>query len=132
MRWKANYSVGVDEFDKDHKSLMHALNKLHAAALKGKSNEIAGKMLRRMVVTASGHFAAEEKAMESAGFPGLAEHRAKHHDLSAKLAEFLSRDKNADQTMYVAFLYFVRDWFKDHMLNVDREYAPLLKNHGIK
>ena len=118
MRWKANYSVGVDEFDKDHKSLMHALNKLHAAALKGKSNEIAGKMLRRMV--------------ESAGFPGLAEHRAKHHDLSAKLAEFLSRDKNADQTMYVAFLYFVRDWFKDHMLNVDREYAPLLKNHGIK
>ena len=98
------------------------------------SHALEGQLFRRRGRIRQGPqiaYACTEQAA-CGGSQGLAEHRAKHHDLSAKLAEFLSRDKNADQTMYVAFLYFVRDWFKDHMLNVDREYAPLLKNHGIK
>ena len=132
MSWNNKYSVGVDELDNQHKKLMEILNELHAATMIGKAKEAAVKILPRLVVVAKEHFAAEERLMESIHFPGLDAHRAKHRDLTAKVAEFAARHEKGDPTVYMEALYFVRDWLHKHMQGEDQEYAAWLKSRGAR
>ena len=131
MTWRSQYSVGVETLDDQHKSLMKALNELHAASMRGQAQKVAGPLIRQIVSIASEHFTAEEKLMESTEYPGLARHRAKHRELAGKIAEFVSRHEKGDTTVYVQLLYFIRDWQTKHMQTEDQEYAPWLSAHGV-
>jgi hemerythrin-like metal-binding protein len=112
--------------------MMRALNELHAAAMRGKAHEVAGPLLRQIVSLTNEHFSAEERLMQSTGYPGLAAHRDQHRELSGKIAEFVSRHKNGDAAVYTPLLYFVRDYQTKHMQCEDQEYAPWLMAHGVK
>jgi len=70
--------------------------------------------------------------MESTAYPGLAEHRVKHAEMTAKVAEFLSRPSEHDLTSYVEFLHFVRDWFRGHIKGSDQKYTLWMNQHGIQ
>jgi hemerythrin len=132
MSWGSKYSVGVEEVDNQHKALMKVLNELHAASMRGQAQQAAGPLIRQMVTLAREHFATEERLMELTGYPGLAGHRAKHRELTEKVAEFLSRHEKSDKTMYTQLLYFMRDWLTQHMQTEDHEYAPWMSTHGVK
>jgi hemerythrin len=132
MTWSSKYSVGVEALDNQHKTLMKVLNELHAASMRGKAGEVAGPLLRQLVSLANEHFSAEERLMESTGFPGVAEHRPKHRELSGKIAEFVSRHEKGDATMYTELLYFMRDWLYSHMQVEDSKYAPWFAARGVK
>ena len=131
MTWSSKYSVGVEALDNQHKALMSLLNELHAASMKGKAQEVAGRLISPIVSLAKEHFSAEERLMESPNFPGLAEHRAKHREMTELAAEFISRHAKGDATVYTPLLYFVRDWFTKHMKTEDQEYASWLASHGV-
>lgn len=132
MNWSSRYSVGVETLDNQHKNLIKALNDLHAASIKGIANKIAGPLLGQVVSIASEHFSAEERLMESIRFPGLAGHRAKHQELTGKIAEFTSRHAKGDKTTYTQLLYFMRDWQTKHMQTEDQEYAEWLSSHRVQ
>jgi hemerythrin len=132
MTWRNQYSVGVETLDDQHKSLMKALNELHAASMRGQAQKVAGPLLSQLVSLASGHFSAEEKLMESIKFPGLALHRAKHKELAGMIAEFVTRHEKGDTTVYTQLLYFMRDWQTKHMQTEDQDYAGWLRAHGVK
>ena len=131
MTWSSKHSVGVEELDHQHRALMKVLNELHAASMRGKAREVAGPLIRQIVSIANEHFAAEERLMESTGFPGLASHRVKHRELAGKIAEFVARHEKGDTTVYTQLLYFMRDWLTSHMQTEDQEYAPWLSAHGV-
>ena len=130
MTWSSKYSVGVEILDDQHRALLTLLNELHAASMRGKAQEVAGRLIDQVISIANEHFAAEERFMESIKFPGLAEHRAKHKEMTGKVAEFVARHKKGDTTVYTQLLYFMRDWLSNHMLTVDGEYAAWLASHG--
>lgn len=132
ITWTIKYSVGMQMLDDQHKGIMNVLNEFHAASMRGKAQEVAGPLIRQMVSIAKEHFKTEEGLMESTKYPGLAEHRAKHGELSAQIAEFVFRHEKGDSAMYTQLLYFMRDWLKNHMLTANSEYAPWLASHGIR
>ncbi len=131
MTWSSKYSVGVEGIDNQHKALMNVLNELHAASMRGKAQEVAGPLIQQIVSVAKEHFATEERLMESIGFPGLAAHRAKHQELSAKFRELVSRHEKGDASVYIQLLYFVRDWQTKHMQTEDQEYAGWISSHRV-
>ena len=132
MTWSNKYSVGVELLDNQHKSMMKALNELHAASMRGKAKEVAGPLIRQIVSIAGEHFAAEVRLMESIRFPGLAAHRAKHSELAAKFGELASRHEKGDGTVYIQLLYFMRDWLTKHVQNDDQEYAGWRRAHRLQ
>lgn len=132
MIWSSKYSVGVEALDNQHKAMMSVLNELHAASMRGEAQQVAGPLLSKLASIATEHFSAEVRLMESVSFPGLAAHRAKHEELSAKFREFVSRHEKGDTTVYTPLLYFVRDWQTKHMQTEDQEYVPWLAARGIK
>jgi hemerythrin-like metal-binding protein len=132
ITWNNKYSVGIEALDNQHKAFMKTLNELHAAAMRGKAQEVADPLLRQALSLASEHFATEERLMESSGFPGLASHRAAHQDFTRKVGEFVVRRKKGDTTVYISMLHFMRDWLTRHMQREDQEYAPWLAARGVK
>lgn len=130
--WKSRYSVGVKDLDRQHQAIMDGLNELHEEMLRGNVNEAVAPLIDQLVSLAGQHFATEEELMESTGFPGLVEHRAKHKELSLKVEEFIARHNNGDLAAYSQFMYFVRDWMTKHMEKEDREYVPWLAEHGVR
>ncbi len=132
MTWKNKHSVGVKDLDHQHEALMDILNRLHAAAMRGKASEVADPLLSKLAPLADEHFAAEERLMESIGFPGLAEHRALHREMAGRFAELLSRHEKGDASVYVPLLYFVRDYQTKHMRTEDGKYAQWLSAHGVR
>jgi hemerythrin len=99
--------------------------------LNGKVNEAVAPAINSLVAVARHHFTAEEKLMETAQFPGLADHCARHKELGLKVQEFLARHDHGDVAAYSQFMYFVRDWMTKHMENEDHAYAAWLAEHGI-
>jgi hemerythrin-like metal-binding protein len=130
MTWNNKYSVGVEALDHQHKAFMKVLNELHAAAIRGQAHEVAGRLFRQLSSGSSEHFSAEERLMESIRFPGLAGHRARHGEFTAKLADFASRHGKGDSTVYTPMLYFARDWLTTHILDEDQQYVRWLSGHG--
>ena len=130
--WKRRYSVGVKDMDKQHQDIMDRLNELHEQMMGGKVNEAVAPLISGLVSLAAEHFAAEERLLESTQFPGLANHRAKHQELSQKVEEFIARHEIGDKAAYSQFMYFVRDWMTKHMEQEDQAYAPWLAKQGIR
>jgi hemerythrin-like metal-binding protein len=129
--WSGKYSVGVKALDDQHKTFIEILNEFHAAMIAGRGQSMAGPLLRRLQDHAREHFPAEERLMESAGFPKLAQHREYHRNLIEKVEEFAVRHKKGDHDMYISLLYFLRDWQKCHLLQHDLEYIPYMAKKGI-
>ena len=132
MTWSGKYSVGVEELDNQHRAFMKALNDLHAAAMRGQANVVAGPLIRQIISIAHEHFAEEEKYMKSIRFPGLATHRDKHEELTVKFMEMVSRHEKGDTTVYTQLLYFMRDWLTRHMQSEDQEYAAWISAHHVQ
>jgi hemerythrin-like metal-binding protein len=132
LRWTKKYSVGVKAFDDQHIVLVKILNELHAAMLKGKAQSVAGVLVPQLMSYANDHFSTEEQIMESTKYPGLAEHRAEHRDLTGKAGEYVASYEQGDQTIYPELLRFVGDWLHNHMLTVDKQYTAWLNEHGVR
>jgi hemerythrin len=52
--------------------------------------------------------------------------------MAGRVAEISARHKTGDASVYVPFLYFMRDYQTKHMQTEDREYARWLAAHGVK
>jgi hemerythrin-like metal-binding protein len=117
--------------DDQHVRLVDDLNKLHAEMLKGNAQSVAGDLASGAMDRVNNHFSAEERLMEKTRFPGLANHRVEHRVLAAKVAEFVSRYEQGDQTMYPDLLRFMGNWQYNHMLTVDKQYTQWMNEHGV-
>jgi hemerythrin len=131
MTWNDGFSVGVKTMDDQHKGLVNTLNDLHAAMLNGQAKQVTGLLLERLVRYTREHFSAEEAKMNATHYPGLAEHRVKHRDLTRQVEQYVTRFDRGEITLNVHLLNFLRDWLTSHIQKEDRNYGPWLNDHGV-
>jgi hemerythrin len=129
LTWSKKYSVGLQAWDQEHTILFGILNDFHAAMLAGKAQSAAEPLLRKMVDYTQTHFAHEEAMMAAAHHPRLAQHRAQHEALTAKVMEFTGRSRTDDTNLYISLLRFLRDWLDRHIVQEDRDCAAWLIEH---
>ena len=132
LTWNSKYSVGVKALDSQHTVLFGILNDLHAAMMKGDAQSLTGPLLRKLANYTKEHFAAEERMMTTAKYPGLDAHRNQHRDLNKQVAEYIGRFDRGEVTLNLHLLKFLRDWLTNHIQKVDCEYGPWLNEHGVR
>jgi hemerythrin-like metal-binding protein len=130
LTWSSKYSVGVQSMDSQHTVLFGILNDLHAAMMKGQAQNMTGSLLKKLVDYTRNHFSTEESMMAAAGFPGLAQHRAKHHELIKQVGEFSARYQRGESALNLHLLNFLRDWLANHIQQEDQQYGPWLNKNG--
>ncbi|MGO9325046.1 MAG: bacteriohemerythrin [Terracidiphilus sp.] len=131
LTWNHACSVGVRAMDDQHGILMDAINDLRLALLRGCSHEKTCELLDQFIEFARMHFWSEERLMERAGFSGLAEHRAAHHQMLAEILQAAHRLQYGEALQLRPLLSQLHDGFLEHIEQVDQEYSPWLREHGI-
>ena len=89
LEWTKDYSVGITQFDEQHKKLFSYLNDLYEALDNKKNNqEILSKTLNDLIVYTFIHFTDEESYMKKYSFPELSLHIIEHAKLRKKVLAY--------------------------------------------
>ncbi len=123
-------SVHVEQFDTEHKHLVHLINELHASMKAGKGREIMGKILDELVAYTKSHFSAEEALMSRIGYAAQAGHRAQHASFVERVGAFHGQFAANNTTVTLEVLQFLQGWLVEHIQGADREFGAFVNAKG--
>lgn len=123
ISWNALMSVGIAEFDADHRTLVGLINDLHRSIGDDEEYATLGSVLKALEDYAQHHFAREETVLAAVGYPALASHVAAHHDLFSRVKDLKER-YDTDRTTVRAkdCLAFLHKWLIEHICSTDMDY----------
>lgn len=121
--WLESYSVGIPAIDTQHKELVRLINELHAAMMLGKAKQALGKTLDDVVKYTQRHFADEERLMKTMQYTRFLQHKAEHAKLTRQVLELQGRFHDAQLTLTLEVMRFLKDWLANHIAQHDHAYA---------
>jgi hemerythrin len=131
VEWKAEFSVGFERLDGEHRHLISLLNQLHIAQAERREISILGAILRELVWYSQWHFRAEEVLMETYAYPDLASHKAEHDRFRSQITQFVDRSRSGRDAIAVELSDSLQEWLMRHTLECDAEYARFFQSNGI-
>lgn len=130
--WDTKYTLDIAEIDRQHQRLFALFNELYEAMQEGHGNDVVDKVLDRVLDYTAYHFATEEKLLREHGYPQEALHRAEHARLSDQVKLLLHKRRVGEGHVAMAALKLLCDWLNNHILKTDRQFAPFLRERGVR
>jgi hemerythrin-like metal-binding protein len=129
--WSEQYEIDIPSVDRQHKHLVEIINRVQQAVLARRGKVVLGKALEELIGYTQAHFAAEEKVLDSCGFPDFLAHHGEHERLAFALMVFHQKITSSELPPSIDVIAFLKDWLGQHILNVDKKYVPFLKGKGV-
>lgn len=121
LTWNdATMSVGIDEVDAQHKTLLELTNNTEAAVAAGATREQAAQALQRLCDYVVEHFATEEALMDPDAYPEYDQHMTEHMECTNLALDFLQAVNEGKDVDLKAFLDFAQNWISNHILGTDQ------------
>ncbi len=73
------------------------------------------------------HFSHEEQILEESNYSGLAAQKEQHSRFAARLEEMKEQLLSADESAIPEVYKFLREWWLQHIVEVDGQYGDVLK-----
>ena len=121
--WKDSFSIGIKDLDQQHRSLLECLNDCHRQVSNDKRAGIDAALLARLTAYAAEHFRLEEEMMRLAGYTGIETQEKQHRYFVSQIAELETALAQGTPTSAQSVLTFLRDWFLEHVLSLDKKFA---------
>jgi hemerythrin len=127
MEWKDSYTVGMKDLDAQHRGLLELINQIGdlADTFSPPKSAVFGA-LNEMIRYAQNHFRTEEQYLEKYGYPKYPEQKEEHEAFVEKTFEMARDLEKEDGLSLGAIILFLEDWYADHILSKDRNYAQYL------
>lgn len=130
--WEEKYSVGIQRFDEQHKTLVGLLNRLYSAMSAGETQEVLGKLLDDLVSYTKTHFAAEEQLMQQHNYPEFKAHKQQHDQLTAEVSELTAQFRSGSRALGIKTGAFLKEWLYKHIQGTDKRYEEYFHDKGIR
>ncbi len=128
LTWSADYELGVEEIDLQHRYFLSLINRLHHELQNSGNHEHQVALFSELNAYAKFHFISEENMMLFAGYDQLAEHQRHHYELIDQLnAKESGLNVRYDAEEAKAVVDFLVHWFKAHTTAEDRQFAEFLQ-----
>ena len=127
--FKNNLLTGNELIDAQHKELINRINRLVSACENGVCQLEAIRMLDFLSDYTDFHFREEEALQEKSGYPGLAEHKARHEEFRKsveELHEMLIEEEGPSERFVKAVHDNVIEWFYRHIKGFDSSVAAFI------
>jgi len=126
--WKERYSIRYQRVDQQHKELLAILNQLvDLVGQAGEAEQVSG-IFSRLCHYAMEHFSAEERFLQASGYERLAQQQAEHAYFIDQILELDRGYDPSDPALVEATTAFLKDWFVDHIMRSDLDYADWMKS----
>jgi len=132
IHWKEKYNVNIKEIDQQHKKLIDMINVLHDAIIRKEDKNIMAQIISDMRDFAFIHFKTEEKYFSRIGYKDAESHKAEHKFFLEHVEIFYEEFQNYDSSLAVEVMTFLKDWFINHIVQLDKTYAAKLVDNGIQ
>ena len=129
--WSDEYSVGIDQIDSQHKILFELINRLFQAALRREHESSTAEIIDTLIDYTRTHFELEEKLLQEASYPVLAEHHQEHQRFVEELESVACNFLLEEKIVTFKLLNFLKHWLKEHILVTDIAYARALASPGF-
>jgi hemerythrin len=123
VSWQAEYSVGIEEIDRQHRRLVGMIGELQQAMWEGRGRAFQLDLVTRLVAYTEEHFRFEENLLQLNNYPLAEEHRAQHRLMAGQAVDLQEKILRGAAVSNASLLLFLRNWLTDHILHHDREYA---------
>ena len=131
INWHPNFSINIEEIDKQHQLLVKMINNLYDAMNAGEEKAVLQKLINRLNIYAAMHFAKEENYFDTFGYPETELHKKEHSDFEEKVLDFESDFNKGSQSLSIEIVNFLGDWLVGHIQGSDKKYASFLNQRGI-
>lgn len=129
--WHRDNELGIPIIDEQHRGLVTAINSFHYFIKEERGIAMMQPIIMTLVEYIDIHFKTEEPLMKDAGYPGFDGHIHLHRMLTERTKKIAEESLHKGNARIA--LDFLKDWWLNHINNVDREYAPYVKKHlGIR
>ncbi len=127
LHWSPALATGVTEIDRQHQELFRRAARLVDKLREGDRSEV-DSLVAYLAEYAVEHFGAEERVMEAAGYPGLADHRAEHERFRADFQALAQRfaAEHARPEAALALHNWLSDWLRAHVGGSDVQLGRFL------
>jgi len=126
IEWHEEMSMGVVQFDRQHRQILDNINRLIASEENALRSEAFTSALTDLTRSIRAHFETEESMLETAGFPDLEEHKARHGELIARVARLNLETSLSNHSAVKELLGRFMECWVDHILDEDQEYQSTL------
>jgi hemerythrin-like metal-binding protein len=131
LDWTADFELGIQEMDEQHKQLIDLVNTMHASLKQGKNKKEVKDNIRSFVDFASYHFGNEEQYFEQFAYDNAKEHTQEHKAFVKEILQFQS-DYSANKIKFLDDLMpYIKKWLHKHFSITDKKYAILFKQNGL-
>lgn len=131
MIWNDKYSVGIKEFDEQHKSIILMLNQLWELIGENDDHKELKELIQQISDYARVHFSTEEHYLEKHKYYGLEDHKKEHRMYEDTIQKFQAKYDSSKEDVRVELIEFLADWWMAHIQGCDMEYTRFLNNHGV-
>lgn len=126
LAWDANYSIGVDTVDQQHRQLFEIINRFYDAWRSRAGRDALGRVFDELLEYTRYHFAEEERLMRETGYPGLAAHQRAHEELVTLVGRHRAQLEAGIAGVETQALEFLKTWLNIHVLEEDRDIGEHL------
>lgn len=129
LRWKDQYSVGIEAVDHEHRELIDLINQLHDEVMRKSQKMTVDAFLGDVFKAISAHFALEERFMRERQYDQLRQHKADHEKLLDEIREIMDEfdsDLHLDESDLGTRLEV---WFTRHFETHDARLHKALGAH---
>ena len=125
-------SVGIPMIDEQHKTWIDRVNDLSRAIAEHAAERQIALTLGFLSDYTQFHIATEERYMAAYTYPGLEEHRRKHKEVAATLANLVRdfEEEGPTQILADAVTMFLSNWLIQHIQQVDHKFGVFIKEKG--
>lgn len=132
INWNSSLSVNIAEIDNQHQKLVGMINDLNEAMRQGKGKTVLGQIINGLIGYVGTHFKTEEKYFEQFGYPETDLHKKEHQEFTSKVGDFKKGFEGGQMGLSIEVMNFLSDWLQSHIKIVDKKYAPLFIEKGLK
>ena len=126
MTWSDEFSVGIEEIDRQHKHLMRLISDINEVVRKGGNYEEFAPILNQLIDYTNTHFSHEENLLKKNHCPNFEKHQKAHVHLVKELLDWKKKAESSKDEKLNQLMILLRIWFPGHILETDKRDAPYL------
>lgn len=123
LQWDETFVLGIDEIDREHRTIVEQFNLFSEAVHEGNAREKLAEMAEFLSKYAQSHFVTEERYMQQYAYPKIDEQRREHAEFTKDAQDLLMQvqDGGASRELALAITGKMVRWVIQHVRNHDRE-----------
>ncbi len=127
--WVPEFETGIEIIDDQHNRLFRTMDNFAIAIYGGEGKTKLRQLLIFLDEYIHDHFNTEEKLLSLNNYPEYDEHIKKHKQFTSMFNDYREDFNQRGSDTYLAkrLEKEIRNWWENHILNIDMKYAPQIE-----